>query len=192
MRPAPGRVGGSSDCLRAKPRFRKVGQLDSLSRVRRFVHLCGLAAVNVDGSGPGTGQPAWRDIWRCCQRYSLSLPRAHRSHDLGARSSAIRAVKDPPQARIRSELPLPPGHKTKRTAPETGTVLIRADTEERFALALTWCACAAGRGPSSWPVPNAQRRSSGRPSDSLPAGPTSRGTLPGSCRSACAGDASAT
>lgn len=182
-------MGGSSDCLRAKPRFRKVGQLDSLSRVRRFVHLCGLAAVNLVGSGPATGRPTWRDIWRCCQRYSLSLPRAHRSHDRGARSSAIRAVKDPPQARIRSELPLPPGHKTKRTAPETGTVLIRADTEERFALALTWCACAAGRGPSSWQGSSGPQHSSERPSDSRSAGPTSRGIPPASCCTWYADDA---
>ncbi|CUA97558.1 hypothetical protein Ga0061067_1083 [Pannonibacter indicus] len=59
-------------------------------------------------------------------------------------------------------------------------------------LPVTWRACAADPGPSFWPVPNVQQHSSEQPSGSRPAGPTSRGTLPGSCRSACAGDASAT
>ncbi len=53
-------------------------------------------------------------------------------------------------------------------------------------------ACAADRGPSSWQARNEPQHSSGQPSDNRPADPTSRGTLPGSCRSACAGDASAT
>ena len=51
---------------------------------------------------------------------------------------------------------------------------------------------AAVRGPSSWPAPNAPRRSSGRPSDNPQPGPISRGIPPAKGRNGSAGGASAT
>jgi len=52
--------------------------------------------------------------------------------------------------------------------------------------------CACGRGPSSWPVANAPRHSSARPSDSRRRGPTSRDRRPASGRNGSSGAASAT
>lgn len=59
-------------------------------------------------------------------------------------------------------------------------------------LALSASGDAAGRGPSSWPDPSGPAHSSAQPSDNRPAGPTFRGILPASYRTACADDASAT
>ena len=54
------------------------------------------------------------------------------------------------------------------------------------------CGDAAGRGPSAWRAASGQPRSSGRPSGSRPAGPTSRDSLPATDCTGCAGGASAT
>ena len=51
---------------------------------------------------------------------------------------------------------------------------------------ITSAAGAAGRAPSAWRAGSAPRRSSAPPSDNRPAGPISRGTVPASCRTACA------
>ena len=57
----------------------------------------------------------------------------------------------------------------------------------------TTAACgAAGRGPFPWQARSAPSRNSGQPSGNRRAEPTSRGTAPGSCCTACADGASVT
>ncbi|KAF0134096.1 MAG: hypothetical protein FD152_1503 [Xanthobacteraceae bacterium] len=54
------------------------------------------------------------------------------------------------------------------------------------------CGGAAGQDPSAWRAASGQPHSSARPSDSRPAGPTSRDSLPATDCTGCEGGASAT
>lgn len=123
---------------------------------------------------------------RCALRRRLQselrAERARRSgdpagYDLGRHAALVGAVAV--LGGVRADEKAPPG------GPD-GAV------RKPFAAISGPCGDAAGRDPSAWRAASGPPRSSGRPSGSRPAGPTSRDNLPGTDCTGCAGGASAT
>ena len=132
---------------------------------------------------------------------ALATPEPAALHDPGAMPeprAAVTAASQPAAAAAARPVSAPahgapepryaPAPETKSAAQARGRAAqtVRSLAPKRGG-SLSGCACrAAGRGPSSWRARSARPHSSAQPSDSPPAGPTSRDTPRATCCTASA------